>query len=284
MSIIDQLMKGAIDFHIHADPDPFHERRLNALDLAIQAEEMGMKAIVLKCHHYGTAPLAYIVNQIVPDIRVIGSLVLNREAGGLNPEIVEVAVKTGAKIIWMPTFTSVVDTARRANKDSSERGVSIIGQDGKLVPTMAPILDIIKDNNLVLGTGHVSIPEIYAITAEARQRQIKVTITHPLTEAAGSPLTIEQQKEMVNRGAYIEHCFVACMPSLGSLNPAVMVEHIKAVGAEHCILSTDFGQAVNPSPPEGFRMMLATMLQAGLSEKELEILVKINPAKLLDLD
>ena len=284
MSIIDQLMRGAIDFHVHADPDPFHERRLNALDLAIQGKEAGMKAIVLKCHHYGTAPLAYIVNQIVPDIRVIGSLVLNREAGGLNPEVVEVAVKTGAKIIWMPTFTSVVDTERRANKDSSERGISIIGQDGKLVPAMAPILDIIKNNNLVLGTGHVSIPEIYAITAEARQRQIKVTITHPLTEAAGSPLTIEQQKELVNKGAYIEHCFVACMPSLGSLNPAVMVEHIKAVGVEHCIMSTDFGQAVNPSPPEGFRMMLANMHQAGLSEKELEILVKINPAKLLDLD
>jgi predicted TIM-barrel fold metal-dependent hydrolase len=63
-----------------------------------------------------------------------------------------------------------------------------------------------------------------------------------------------------------------------------MVEHIKAVGAERCILSTDFGQAINPAPTEGFRTMLAHMLKFGLSEKELEILVKVNPAKLLDLD
>ena len=284
MSVIDQLMKGAIDFHVHADPDPFFERRLNALDLAMQAKEAGMKAIVLKCHHYCTAPLAYIVNQIVPDIRLIGSLALNKGAGGLNPEIVEVAARAGAKVIWMPTVSSVVDTERRANKASSERGISLIEQDGKLVSPMAPILEIIKNNNLVLATGHVSIPEIYAITTEARRQQIKVTITHPLTEGFGCTLTIEQQKELVNKGAYIEHCFVACMPLLGRLDPAVMVKHIKAVGVEHCLLCSDFGQAVNPPPPEGFRMMLSHMHNLGLSEKELEILVKVNPAKLLDLD
>jgi len=278
-------MKGALDFHVHAAPDPFRERRLDALDLAMQAKEAGMKAIVLKCHHYCTAPLAYTVNRIVPDFRLIGSLALNKGVGGLSPEVVEVAARLGAKVIWMPTFSSVVDTERRANKSSSERGISLIEQDGKLVSPMAPILEIIRDNNIVLATAHISIPEIYAITTEARRRQIKVTITHPLTEGFGSTLTIEQQKELVNKGAYIEHCFVACMPSSpGRLDPAVMVKHIKAVGVEHCILSSDFGQAINPSPPEGFRMMLAHMHKFGLSEKELEILVKINPAKLLDLD
>lgn len=284
MSVIDQLMKGAIDFHVHADPDPFYERRLNAFDLAMQAKEAGMKAVVLKCHHYCTAPLAYIVNQVVPDIRLIGSLTLNKGAGGLNSEIVEVAARAGAKVIWMPTYSSVIDTERRANKASSETGISLIDQDGKLVSLMVPILEIIKNNNLVLATGHISIPEIYAITTEARQRQIKVTITHPLSKGVGSTLTIEQQKELANKGAYIEHCFVACTPFLGSLDPAVMVKHIKAIGVEHCILCTDFGQAINPSPTEGFRMMLAHMLKFGLLEKELEILVKVNPAKLLDLD
>jgi len=32
-------------------------------------------------------------------------------------------------------------------------------------------------------------------------------------------------------GAYIEHCFLACMPAV-HLSPAVMVENVKAVGAE----------------------------------------------------
>jgi len=68
------------------------------------------------------------------------------------------------------------------------------------------------------------------------------------------------------------------------MNPAIIVEHVKAVGIERCILTTDFGQDANPPPPEGFRMMLTIMLRLGLSEKELHTLVKTNPARLLGLD
>ncbi len=293
MSTVDQLMRGAIDFHVHASPDPLRERRLDAVNLALQARDMGMRAIVIKCHHYGTAPVASIVNQITPDFLLIGSLVLDAGVGGLNPAAVEVAARAGAKVIWMPTFSSVVDTKRRmedphyplaATKTASGEGISLIGDDGKLVPQMAPILEMIKSSNIVLATGHISVPEIYAVTNEAGRMQVKVTITHPLTTVAGSPLTVEQQQELVSKGAYIEHCFNACLPPGQTVSPIVMVEHIKAVGAEHCILSTDFGQYYNPAPPEGFRMMLANMLMSGLSEKELEILVKVNPVKLLDLD
>ena len=280
---IEQLMKGAIDFHVHADPDPYHPRRVDVLDLALQAKESGMKAIVAKCHHFGTAPLAYLVNKIVPGFTLIGSLTLNSEAGGLNPEIVEVAVRSGAKVIWMPTSSSVVDRGRMQSNKKGLEGISLIDKENRLLPPVRSILEIIKENDIVLGTGHISIPEIYALTAEAIRMGIKVTITHPLNSSFGSMLTIEQQKELVGMGAYIEHCFVSCMPVLGGLSPKVMVEHIRAVGEEHCILSTDFGQAIHPTPPEGFRMMIGYMIQFGLSEKELEILIKINPSKLLGL-
>ena len=85
-------------------------------------------------------------------------------------------------------------------------------------------------------------------------------------------------------GAVIEQCFVACMPVLGGMNPKTMVDCITVIGVEHCILSTDMGQNANPTPPEGFRSMVGTMLQLGLSEKELETLVKTNPARLLGLE
>jgi len=272
-------MQGAIDFHVHADPDPFHERRLDVLDLALQAKEAGMKAIVAKCHHFGTAPLAYLVNKIVSGFTLIGSLTLNSEVGGPNPEVVEVAAKSGARVIWMPTSSSVVDREKRGLA-----GISLVDSAGRLLPSVISILEIIKENNMVLGTGHISIPEIYAITAEGIRRGVKVTITHPLNSHFGSVLTLEQQKELGRMGAYIEQCFVSCMPVLGGMSPKVMVDHIKAVGEEHCILSTDFGQALHPTPPEGFRMMVANMIQFGLSEKEIEILVKVNPSKLLGLD
>ncbi len=292
VTTIDRLVKGAIDCHVHAGPDPFHQRRLDAVQLAREAQAAQMRAVVLKSHHYGTAPLAYIVNQVVPEVLVVGSLVLNEGVGGLNPAVVEVAAKTGAKLIWMPTYSSVVDTKRRtdtnkhrlpATKAVCDRGISLLGEGGELVPQMTPILEIIKDGNLVLATGHISVPEIYAISTEAKRMGIKVVITHPLTEDFGSTLTIEQQQALVHKGAFVEHCFDTCMPLHGGLNPLRMAEAINKVGAEHCILSTDFGQADNPTPVEGIRMMIATLLECGLNEKELELLVKVNPAKLLDL-
>ena len=69
---VERLMKGAIDFHVHAGPDPFHERRLDVINLAHQAKEIGMKAIVAKCHHFGTGPSHFPVNKIVSGFTLVG--------------------------------------------------------------------------------------------------------------------------------------------------------------------------------------------------------------------
>jgi hypothetical protein len=283
-------MRGSIDFHVHAGPDPFHERRVDVIELARQGKEAGMKAIVAKCHQFGTAPLAYLVNQMVPGFTLVGSLTVNSGVGGLNPEVVEVAAKAGAKVIWMPTYSSSVDSKRtRENRNATpgqriaSQGISLIDGENQLMPQVISILEIIKENDMVLGTGHISIPEIYAVTAQAKKMGVKVTITHPLNPYFGSPLAMEQQKELAAMGAYIEQTFVTCMPVFGGMSPKVIVEHIKAIGEERCILSTDFGQALHPSPPEGFRMMVAYMLESGLSEKEIQVLIKDNPSKLLGL-
>ena len=275
-AVIERLMQGAIDFHVHAAPDPFHERRLDALDLARQAREADMRAVVAKNHQFGTALLADLVNKMVPGFTLIGSLTLNREVGGLDSEIVKAAARAGAKVIWMPTISSVVNSKERP-------GIPLLDEEKKLLPEVIAILEVVRENDMVLGTGHVALDEIYAVTAKARQLGAKVTITHPLHTGFGCRLTLDQQQELVSMGAMIEHCFVACMPALGGMSPKVMVEHIKAVGEEHCILSTDFGQGVHPPPPEGFRMMVGTMLDFGLSKGELETLIKTNPARILGL-
>jgi hypothetical protein len=277
VAVIERLMKGAIDFHVHAGPDPFHERRLNALDLARSSKEAGMRAVVAKNHQYGTALLAQAVNNAVPGFTLVGSLSLNREAGGLNPDVVEAAARAGAKVVWMPTTSSVINS-------QGKPGIAVLDGEKKPLPEVTAILDLIKANDMVLGTGHVALDEIYALTARATQLGVKVTITHPLITGFGCKLTLEQQQELVAMGAMIEHSFVACMPFLGGMSPKIIVDHIRATGVENCILDTDFGQFFHPSPPEGFRMMIATMLEFGLSEEEMEILVKINPARLLGLE
>lgn len=275
--LIEQLIKGAIDFHVHAGPDPYHKRRLNVFDLAQEGKALGMKAIVAKNHQFVTTGLAALVNELVPDFLMIGSLCLNRETGGINPEVVEAAIKAGSRVIWMPTGSSTIDSKNRP-------GISLLDEKERLLHSVMTILELVKSNDIVLGTGHVSLKEIYALTTEAQKMGTKITITHPMTTGFGCKLTLEQQKELVSMGALIEHSFVACMPVLGGMNPKLMVDCIKALGAENCILDTDMGQDTNPSPPEAFRSMVGTMLQFGLSEREMECLIKRNPARLLGIE
>ena len=63
-----------------------------------------------------------------------------------------------------------------------------------------------------------------------------------------------------------------------------IVEAVRALGAEHCIMTTDLGQGWNPPPAVGMRMMIATLLRCGLREEEIELLIKVNSAKLLGLN
>ncbi len=125
--------------------------------------------------------------------------------------------------------------------------------------------------------------------SEARQVGVKkVIVTHASEPGIG--LTIEEQQSLVKEGAIIEHCFFPCLPfftltKVGQghkpLEPREIARAIKAVGAAHCIISTDVGGPQGPSPREGIRMFIAMMLACGLSEEEVELMVKVVPTKLL---
>jgi hypothetical protein len=68
-------------------------------------------------------------------------------------------------------------------------------------------------------------------------------------------------------------------------DPAERAQIIKSIGAEHCILSVlTSGQPQNPTPVEGMRLFIATMLHHGITPEEIELMVKTNPARLLDLN
>jgi hypothetical protein len=240
-----------------------------------------MRAIVLKSHEYCTASLAYIVGQVVPNIAVFGAICLNSEAGGLNPCVVETSAKLGAKIVWMPTISSNYQIREKTNRKG---GISILDGKGKLLPVVGEILDIAKRYDMVVATGHVSVDGAFVLVDKARDKGIwRIVATHPLGMDDREYFSVEEQCKIADKGAFIEHCFFMEMPDFRR-DPKLMVEAIRAVGAERCILTTDLGQIYNPVPAEGMRMMIGYMLKYGLNEKEIELMVKTNPAKLLGLD
>src|SRR5208282_6917456 len=100
-----KLLMGACDLHVHSAPD-LYVRFMNDLEIAKDAADAGMKAVVLKCHVEDTAGRAYLVRKAVPGVQTFGGVVLNHAVGGLNPTAVEASIGLGGKIVWMPTRDS----------------------------------------------------------------------------------------------------------------------------------------------------------------------------------
>jgi len=274
--------------HAHYGPSTTSERlKLDALQGAQLACKAGMRAIVLKSNEYPTGPLAYIVSQVVQNLSVFGAICLNSEAGGLNPKVLETSAKLGARVVWMPTSSSNYDAYHYVFKNDGS-GISILDGNGKLLPVVGEILDIINRYQLVLATGHLSPDGAFALVDEARVKGIsKIVITHAIGKTPGAYFSLEKQLQLADKGAFMEHCFGTTIPTRPleqKLDPMDIVEGVRAIGAERCILSTDFGQVHNPPPAEGMKMMIDCMLKCGLTEKEIELMVKTNPSKLLGLD
>ncbi|MFQ5928799.1 MAG: hypothetical protein ACE5MK_03810, partial [Acidobacteriota bacterium] len=57
---------------------------------------------------------------------------------------------------------------------------------------------------------------------------------------------------------------------------------IKAVGAQHCILSSDLGQAGNPMHTDGLRTFITALKQQGISDHEIDLMARKNPHSLGD--
>jgi hypothetical protein len=282
----DKLVSGSIDMHLHPGPDAF-KCRVDAMEAASQAKQAGMKAIVIKNHSYPTAPIAMMVNQLVPDFKVFGSICLDYEMGGLNVHAVQYAAKAGARVVWMPTFSSSNSRSKMRGLGLSleGEGFSILDDKGMLVPEINPILAVIKQYDMVLASGHISPAETFTLQKEALKLGIeKFVVTHPLDHEFFSQAFSKQDLvQLAKNGAFIECTFIALLASEFRHDPAQMVDVIKTVGAEQCIVSTDLGQGFNPLPVEGLRMFIVTLLKYGITEDEINLLTKINPSKLLGL-
>jgi hypothetical protein len=283
-----ELLQGAIDLHIHAGPDLF-PRELEEEEVALQSKEIGLRAVLFKSHFTTNADRVIMLRKNIEGIRLFGSIILNKSVGGVNPEAVFTALNLGAKRVEMPTVDSKkhIQTLGRTYPWSKVQlpkieGISILDSNGDLIPEIREVADLVAAYGAILCTGHLTIPEIFALIEEARDAGVEnILVTHADLDVVS--VSIEDQKKMADMGAYIEHSFTPCTHLRQRLDPRRIVEAIKHVGAKRCIMSSDMGQPVNPIPREGFRMFVKTMLHLGLSENEVDTMIKENPAKLLGL-
>jgi hypothetical protein len=274
-------LEGVIDIHVHSDPDSL-PRSIDAFDLAEIAQQQGMRALVLKNHYESTAALAWSVRKMAPGIEVFGGIDLNRSVGGVNPAAIErmVLMKGGwGRVVWMPTF----DSENQVRYSKETRSFVPVSKNGALLPEVQEVLALIAKHGLTLETGHSSASECLLLIREARRAGVqRIVVTHAMV--APVMMSIAQMKEAAASGAYVEFVYNALIGAKPEFTFAEYVKAIHEVGAEHCILASDLGQAANPIHTDGLVAFFAGLKQAGITQAEIDRMSKTNPARALGLE
>ena len=286
------LVRGGYDLHVHISPDVV-ERRIDDVALARRFEEVGLAGFVLKSHYLSTAERASVVRGVVPGIRAMGAIVMNRAVGGMNPLAVEIAAREGARIVWMPTVDSVVEQEHLAAAEASgakvpvwakvqlelrERGIEsdpvpAVTDGGELLPETRAVLRVVAAHDLVLATGHLGRDEVFAVVAAAMEAGVRhVVVTHP--DYPAQDFSVEEQVRLADVGALIERCFTT--PYTGKCSWERWVEGTRAVGAERTVISSDLGQVQNPPVEDGLPLMADRLLEAGFSEAQVRTMAVDN--------
>jgi hypothetical protein len=274
-----QPLSGVIDIHVHADPDS-RPRSIDAVDLARIAKERGMRALVLKSHYEPTASMAYLVRKAVPGIEIFGGIDLNRSVGGLNPEAVErmAQIKGGyGRVVWFPTF----DSENQVRFSKENRPFVPVARAGELLPEVGQVIALAVKYNLTVETGHSSPAEGLLIVREARRQRVRAVVTHAML--APVHMSIPDMQAAAREGAWIEFVYNGLVGAGKEFEPGDYAKAIRAVGAEHCLLSSDMGQAGNPIHPDGLEAFFRALRAAGVSQADIDLMAKTNPARALGL-
>jgi len=173
--------------------------------------------------------------------------------------------------------TSFPDTKE---KPLPEIPLTILDQNGALLPQVIEILKLIARADIVLATGHLHLSEIKLLIAEAKKQGVKrILMNHPEFIVNAS---LEDMVNFANQGVVIEHSYALIIS--GELKKDYLVEMIRRVGAERTTIGSDLGQKGNPYPVEGLKACIRDLLELGIKDEEIDLILRKNPAKLIGLD
>jgi hypothetical protein len=223
-------------------------------------------------------------------------LVLNNPIGGINAAAVEIAARSGARIVWMPTVDAANEAKERAafkpgaklplwaklQQELREAGihsppVQVIDESGALLPEVHQVIEVIARHQMVLATGHLGRDEIFAVANVALDAGVRnVVITHP--DYPTQNLAIEDQIALAERGAWLERCFTT--PHTGKIDWARMFQVTRATGVQRTVLSTDLGQPANPPVEDGLALFADRFFEAGFTDDEVYTMAVKNSVRL----
>lgn len=294
MKNIEEIIKKAIDIHVHIGPEIIPRKYV--VENLIKKEKGKIAGFVLKNHFYPTVPLVQNIEKKGKPL-VFGSVVLNNAIGGLNPEAIYASSLIAKKtfFVWFPTINAenflnkssyeipkewVGKKEFIARKSKSINGLKIV-KGNQLKNETISLLKMIKKVNGVLATGHISWQESLLLAEKALKIGLKkIVITHPIYQRINMP--IEIQKKLAKKNCFIEECY--SMYLIDKIPIKIIARQIKEIGAQAVILSSDVGQTFSPSPSFALTKFAYLLKKESITNEELYSMLVKNPRKLLGID
>ncbi len=285
----DTLLKGICDIHVHAAPDT-RPRSISELSFVREAKEAGYRAVMFKSNDWSCHDRAYIIREAVPDFECFGSLIMNQVHGGtINVHAAEQAIKTTGnycRCIWMPTMAAAYH--HQCDKRQG-KGIPVLADNGTVLPDVIRVMEICAEADIIFASGHCSPEESIILAKKAQEVGVKkFVVTHANSHIW--KMTHDQIKRSLDYGAFIEYSYITNVwgpgtgiPQYEPLSDAEFVAFAR-IAPKQSIITTDLGQVNMPHPLEGMRKCLAALQKGGITQQEIDLMVRTNPAKLVGLD
>jgi hypothetical protein len=268
---------GLVDTHYHVGPELL-PRRYNVAGLAAAAAEW-RATLVLKNHTYPTTPLASLARAEY-GARFVGSVVLNRFVGGLNPDAVAGALSGNRTrvegdgggpaepplVVWMPTvhaashlrtlghafdprWSGCCGEAHAGGGAEEVAPVEAFDDALRPRPELLRVIEAIARSRGVLATGHLSSDEIMRLVPLALDCGVpSVIITHPHYPSVALS---DERLRLLTRDprVFVEHCFA--VHTIEGVPLEQIADSVRATGPEQVIIASDFGQVCSEPFPGG---------------------------------
>lgn len=297
-SEVAALLRGAVDLHVHSGPSVM-PRILDHEDAMAQADDAGFAAILYKDHYYPGMAHAQMLEKAYPDrkVRLFSGVALNNPSGGINRYAVDHNIKLGGKIVWMPTFAAKNHLDKYAAKHAGAMSfpstrekmvepdpLTVLDANGALTEETKMCLDLIAEGDIILAGGHLHVTEQVPLFEEAKRRGVKkMMINHPTYLI---DCTDEDMKNFTSMGVHLEHSI--CMfieNSRAKMYNASDLKHLIEVGGvDKTVLGSDLGLTDAPMPVEGYRQIVAMLLDLQYSDADIRKMISGNAAALLGIE
>lgn len=280
--IVDSLIPGSIDLHIHAWPDAYVARQYSEIQIGKRATDAGMRAVTFKCHSTMSAGRAPLVQEAVdeyaqvtgrPAARIIGGVVLNYCVGGINPKAVQACAGFGGRYVWLPS----VHSSHHFHVQGKEGGIPVLDTKKQVLPELEQVLKIIAEKDMVLGLAHQSTEERFIIVEKAKKLGVKrISADHP--QGLVNKMTVEQMAQMAELGVYM------CVQNQTIFSHELNDETIEMIGKvrnDRLVWGSDLTQWGAVHPVEGLRLLIEILMKFAVPETTIRAIVSENPARLL---